>query len=232
MPQHSSASESLTREEFIVGLALGLRGNDLDVSEVLLSEIEKSPGAERAALLRALCEHWDLRRRDECVEEVPIKYTDQQLEDLKNRFGRVVDGMLEALVQMKMAEEEFYCRLYSDVVSSPFLSGEGARAFALYWILVDKKIPYFRVDIAHATRMPDAEYRRVMKLLNKHRAKVRFVQQLKLEQRTQVADLVLEVFDSLTDRRERVVLMSAILSERETLGGLDLVSELHKALRS
>ncbi len=189
------------------------KGDKINVCYVLFEILERCPDNSRTHLLKYLA---GVFGEVESSEELDI---DQYMEDeyisenevhsLKRKYGEVVDSMLKVLISENPPEDKFYEELWN-LVNNPLLEGKKSKVFALYWVLIDKRIPYFHLD--RGQRMANQDFAAIYAKIQRSRAKVRFILSLDFDQRTEEADLVLREILKL-EGDERLVLMVDVIRQ-------------------
>ena len=66
----------------------------------------------------------------------------------------------------------FYKRLW-DIIQNPLFPTTEAHVFALYHMLIDVRLPYFKLD--DGLRMSDDQFRKEVQRLHDSRSKLRFI---------------------------------------------------------
>lgn len=142
------------------------------------------------------------------VEE---KFTSNDLKVLKAEFGNLTDAIFEKILKENLDEDAFYSKLWTSITQNPMLDSEASKVFAIYYILIDARIPYYK--LSDGMSMPNAKFAEISKQIEKDIEKARFILRTnRFEQRTNRASVMLELLDSYKDTEKRVVLMAHILS--------------------
>lgn len=198
-------------------------GKKVNIAYAIFKIIEQAGPDQRVALLQHLANVWD---EDESSKELPAPalITENELEELKKRYGKLVDQMLKMSMDDNPPEDTFYGRLW-ELVSNPVFVDEKSRVFALYWTLIDKRIPYYHLD--SGLRMSNEDWKSLASELNDKRNKLRFILAADLEQSSQRADLLLREILSEEDHPRRVRLMgSALFFARKQSEAIDELADL------
>jgi len=190
------------------------KGAEIDLAGPIYSVWNSTPSTDQASLLRFACETWGALESDMTVP-VPSRFPKQRLDALRKESGPIVDKMLDALISRRLPEDEFYAQCHS-IIENPFFADEDHRIFALYWILADKRIPYFRIGTG--LHMSDPDYEAARRRLRLALQKIRFIVNIETDQKTVTASLVLDAIRNDSDGSERplvdqVVLMAGLLDE-------------------
>lgn len=147
--------------------------------------------------------------------EIPIIFSQQEKSDLESQYGNLVDGILEKLIKKNQNASMFYEELWENINCDLLFETDKEKVFAMYYILIDSRIPYF--ETLEGTKMSNETFRKYFILLSKLLKKARFIISNDYEQQTERASLLLELFEEVDNKDEKIVLMSfitAFLSQR------------------
>lgn len=183
------------------------RGDKINIACALCDLIRRAPEKDRAALFRYTAEVFDFAESNEQIA-VDCVIADNEAKQLEQRYGTTVDSMLEAVIAENPSEDVFYKRMW-DLVNNPFFGSRKARTFALYYLLIDRRIPYFRV--AEGLKMSNDDFKSRMRELRGKCARVRFILSREFEQKTEQTDLVLRELKDL-DESNKAVLMAYVVA--------------------
>lgn len=163
-----------------------------------------------ANLLRFFYENSDnIKSSEEKVATTEI--SEEIYKKLHKQYAEVVDALFEQILSKNLPEDQFYSKVWDVIDQSPSFEDEYAKAFALYYIWIDVRIPYFQLD--DGLSMPDDEFRTLTESLMPSIQKARFIMCTTLfEQRTSRASVLLDLLNSIPNKKEQVVLMAHILS--------------------
>lgn len=189
------------------------KGDRADLAYVLYAILRDSPTEIRVSLLRFVAENYDeaVANRSEQVALDAIISSAQQAE-LQRKYQRVIWGMLEALVGQNFEEDHFYESLWG-IIDNPFFTDEISRAYTLHKILINNRIPYFKVE--NGLRMADSDYDAKIRQLRTETAKIRSILNRQFEQRPERADLLLRTIMDQPDEIDRVILMDNLIFQLE-----------------
>lgn len=180
-----------------------LTGDKLDICYEIYKIITSIEGNE-AKLLRFFYENSEMIEQSNKRKVTQIFFDDEHNE-LEACYGKMIDGILEAALQKRLPEEEFYQMLWDAISSNLMLEDDKAKVFAIYYLWIDVRIPYFGLETG--LRMENEEFKMLTKKGLNDIKKSRFILTTPMEQRTERASLLLRVLDSIEDERERAVLM-------------------------
>jgi hypothetical protein len=183
------------------------KGSPINISYALLKTLESAHSEDQPALLRYIAEHFGIT---ETSDEIPIDVfiTADELSALKTQYSKVVDSMFDMILQDRPSAVCFYSALNSMIVHNSVFTDEKSRAFAMYWILIDKRIPYF--ELGQGLKLANEEWQAISRKLTLEKQKARFILASDFSQKSEEADLLLKELDSKEDQ-ERVYLLGFIL---------------------
>lgn len=154
----------------------------------------------------------------ECAEDAksegrtPIKeiFTAEEKFHFVLSYGKLIDGALEALLQKNCSCTEFYSELWDFIEHNTILTEKKQKAFALYYIWIDARIPYYQLDAG--LRMDNTAYKEMIEKLKPMIKKARFILYTPTAQRTERASRLLKLLDEVKSEEEKAVLMAQILA--------------------
>ena len=179
----------------------------------VLKIIDRGAPDDQAALLQHVARSWDEAETSGEHKAKPA-IGDAEKRELELNYGKVVDSLFDLAVKANPPEREFYESLLELIQNPIFITGE-ARAFAIYWILIDRRMPYFQMT--PGLRLSDEDFKALARKLQSERAELRFITEARSEQRSEEADRVLKVLDR-KGGTERVRLMATLIWELREQG--------------
>ena len=223
MAEQVAGLEELSREVDTT-LALG-DGKKINICYALFKIIEKVKPDQQPALLRHVAESFD---ESESSHELKIGdfISDNEKDQLKKKYGDLVDEMLDMLLNENPQEDHFYKSLW-EMLHNPIFGDEKSRIFALYYVLIDRRIPYFHLEAGF--KMSNEDWRSTSLRLRRERAKIRFILASHFSQRSEEGDLILKELDRAQTYEDKISLIGYMLFELRTRE--KLTSVLDQALR-
>lgn len=162
-----------------------------------------------AGLLQYFYENYeDIESSEE--DEIAITFSQQEKSDLRNQYGGLVDGILDKLIKKNLESSIFYQELWNNINCDILFETQREKVFAMSYILIDPRIPYF--EMAEGMKMSNEIFRDYFFSLKKFLKKARFIITNEYEQQTERASLLLDLFDEVQDKEEKVILMSYIIA--------------------
>lgn len=140
-----------------------------------------------------------------------IEISEVLYDDLIKQYGNVVDTLFEQILFKNLPKEQFYSQIWERIISSPVFEDKQGKAFALYYIWIDVRIPYFQLE--DGLSMSNDEFRELTESLMTDIIEARFIMRTPFfSQRTARASVLLDLLNNISDRKKQAVLMSHILS--------------------
>ena len=145
---------------------------------------------------------------DQSAEKEPViqRFTKDQQKDLIERKGALVDGFFDAILQENYEEDQFYTVLWNKIETESLLPGDEDKIFALYYIWIDNRIPYFR--LGQRLSIPDSEIDSYFNKLKANFRKARFIICLKNESMIAKASYILDIANELNDHIDQAVFLA------------------------
>lgn len=130
---------------------------------------------------------------------------------LHKQYSELVDALFEQILSKNLPVEIFYQKIWEIITTAPSFDDDDARIFALYYIWIDARVPYFKLE--DGLFMSNKEFQECSELLHTTIQKARFILRTNLfEQRTSRASVLLSLIEGLKTEQEKAVLMAHILS--------------------
>lgn len=169
------------------------------------------------------------------TSDVTPRYTKDDLAQLEKQLGELTDAIFERIVKANLHEDQFYQEIWKTVTQSYVFSDDKSIIFAIYYIAIDARIPYFYIPTG--SEMSDNKFKHITKNIHKDIEKVRFILNAdQFGQWTMQASALLDVLDT-KQNEERIVLMAHILklldmaNNAENLSNPALAEKVLHALR-
>lgn len=182
-------------------------GSSIDKCYGIYSRIVKGETLdEQAELFKYVCETYGTKRS---TKELKIEPTidDIERDALEKRLGKYVNGLLDNFLRRNIEEYDFYHGLWEAISCDKLvLENEKDKVFALYYILIDSRIPYFRLGTS--IEMSTEQLNEYLRNLTPYRQKIRFILSVPIPSKTERAGYLLEVLDEFQKSpNERAALM-------------------------
>lgn len=192
-------------------------GSKMDICHEVYKKIASYPGNE-PELLRFFFEQSEqIESNEECPVEV-IFSEEEKKEYINGNYGKMIDEALEILIKKGLKKEQFYEKLWKDIITNALLDSSKLRAFAVYFIWIDMRIPYFELE--EGIKMSGDEYRDIRNDILEEIKRARFILSVPVEQKTERASRLVKMLESIEDEKKKAVLMTQILLIHEQTVGL------------
>lgn len=186
---------------------------DINFALQILELILKQDKQIQSKLFQFVCEIWGTIRSSKEVE-VPEKISAATYEKLKSLYGNMVNAVLLSYIRKGISEnwdrEQFYVHLWNYILTNAMWSTVEEKAFALYYIAIDVRSPYYNVGLG--LKMSEDDYSKIQDEIFEAVREFRFIISLEIPERTEEASLVLRLLERLETEEQKVVLISRILA--------------------
>lgn len=143
------------------------------------------------------------------TQEVVLKYSKSDVDRLEKQLGDMVDAVFGKILKSNLQETAFYTELWKALTQSYVFDSEESIVFAIYFIVIDTRIPYFYIPAEK--QMSDATFKDITKRNRRDVDKVRYIiTSNQFDQWTTQAAALLRVLDT-KHNDDRTVLMAHIL---------------------
>lgn len=144
--------------------------------------------------------------------KIPVieRYTQEQKEDFIKRKGSLVDGIFDAILQENYDEAVFYQTLWDKISQETLLPGADEKIFALYYIWIDNRVPYFKLDEKKALSKTDAQAL-IGKLIVELK-KARFILCSKSIDNLTKASYLVDMMNRMESENDQAVFMASVWS--------------------
>ncbi len=148
----------------------------------------------------------------ESTEEKRVEkiFSEEEKYQYAKTYGKIIDGTLEILLKKGLNKKQFYVELWKFIYENPILEGDKLKAFALFYIWIDVRVPYYEME--SGMKMGNDEYAEICKELFEKIRKARFILNIPTEQKTERASRLINLLNEVKSQREQVVLMTQILN--------------------
>lgn len=190
-------------------------GSRIDVCFDIFTGIMSNSEEERVHLFTYACNNFGISDSDGSFVPPSSGISRSEMENLREMYGQTVDSLLDTLIQKSIKDdidpELFYEKVWNLIIQNPIFTSNKEKAFALYYILIDTRIPYFQ--ITPGLEMNNAEFKTIVEECKDDIQKAMFVLGVDFPQKTMEASNLLDILLSISDYRKRTVILSKIISE-------------------
>lgn len=85
----------------------------------------------------------------------------------------LLDALLQKAIRVNMPTDLFYKNVWNLIIQNPIFGAEREKAFALYYILIDTRIPYY--PISPGMEMNNSEFKTIIQDCEEAIKKAKFV---------------------------------------------------------
>lgn len=209
-------------------------GSAINLCVYVLEQTKELSFEEQVEFVSELCEQFGMVKSDKSFS-IPEVISEDDKENLKDEYGKYVDGVLEASLKKAYnntyTKDEFYRLLWGNFVKTEMLATDEEKAFALYYIAIDRKVPYFQME--KGLLMENDEFNKLRRQTKESIQRVEFILANSYKQKTEEASLILTELINLGSFEEQTVVLAALLASmrKEQKQMLDAVKEVIEEIR-
>ena len=206
-------------------------GDMYGIAKDIYEYIVNAPEELQINLFSIACERFATTESDASLS-VTADISEEELESLKNTYGDLVNAALAAIIKnaikLGVNKDGFYSIVWESVVQNGAFPDEEARCFALYYILIDKRIPFY--PITTGLEMSNDTYRDLVVGFEEELHKINFILSCDFEQKTSEASNLLDEILKQETYEKQVVLFSLVLQKLRVKQKqlLDIIQELQE----
>lgn len=142
--------------------------------------------------------------------EIVPYFTAQQLSKYKNKYDKLIDGILNNLIIQHYEKSDFYKELWKQIMKNDLqFPSDDDKIYALGCIWSDFRIPYFCVE--DGLRMSNEDFSNIIEEKKEILQEIIFILNCDAEQKTETASLLLNVIEKCNDPKEKAVMMAVII---------------------
>lgn len=186
--------------------------SDINFMLELLELVLAQDSDLQSQLVQYICELWSTVQSSNAVVATE-RVTKSQYEKLKNLYGDIVDAALVSYTNKGISEgwsrEEFYQHLWNFISTNVMWEKPEEKAFALYYIAIDVRTPYF--NIGTGLKMNQDDFSRILSESLEAYKEFRFISALSFSQKTEEASLVLKIINRFDTEEKKVVFLSMVI---------------------
>jgi hypothetical protein len=139
--------------------------------------------------------------------------SEDELEVFQDSYGKYIDELLLAVLKkaynLGLEKEDFYDLLWKTVINTNFFNSIKERAFALYYMVIDRRLPYYPLE--KGMLMEGQIFRKILKQNEETINRIKFILYLQFSQKTEEASLILKELVKLTSIEDQVIVLAAML---------------------
>lgn len=151
---------------------------------------------------------WD-RQTDKTQKISAVHPQESYLEKI-DTIKDTMNTILGNLIKKNFEVSEFYVNLWEGITNKAFFATDLDTVCAIIYLCNSSRIPYYKLK--DGLRMENEEFAGIAKDNFEYLQKMIFVLSAGYEQRTEIASLLLSVFDEIEDYNTKVVLFANLIS--------------------
>ena len=212
-------------KKIIVEFLQSADGDNFDICHVLYKIMCASDITQQDVLFQHACELFGTIKSNKQTL-VPVSDYSTQKEKLREQYGDLVDSIIKTLCLQNAEESFFYHTMWSIINDSIIFDTEAKKVFALYYVLIDKRIPYFRIEDNLLYSMSNDRFSALQKETIHERQRIRFLLKAEMSQKTERAAVLLHELGivipnsdnnaNVDEYEKRLMQMVYILQELDT----------------
>lgn len=210
-------------------------GEIFDKCDILFKMISAVDPEQQSELFQYVCEIFGTVK-SYGKESIPVSEYNAQKDRLEEQYGDIVNSLIKTYCQQNEDENIFYYTLWSLINESLIFNTDAKKIFALYFVLIDKRIPYFKIDESLLYSMSNERFSELLQKTAREGQRIRFILKADVSQRSERAAILLNEFGirlpTSDDQKEideyemRLMQMVYILQEMDSDKLASLLSRL------
>ena len=185
-------------------------GTSIDLCYELFELLDQSE--DKLADFKLLCEKFDYYNSK---DKEYYYYSDDELELLKRTYAEYIDGCIRTCMMSTYNKNEsvnsFYKLLWKMVFSSEILCTQNEKSFALYWILIDKQIPFQNVN--DAIKMSFDVFKKASMRLKNRIRRIDYIIKFPFDQKTEVSSLIIKEIHKCKSIEDQSIVLAFALDK-------------------
>lgn len=188
-------------------------GEEINICYYVVNSIKEYSLDEQIQSMRTFCELYGTVESEKtfCVEQA---ISEPMYNELKAQYGQYVDNLLKTVLNKAYLSEwpkdKFYASLWKSLTNGGVLETVEELAFGLYFIVIDRKIPYFR--LTPGLKMDQDRYEEIINANRNIIKKMQYVLAFPFDEKTEEASVLLNELEAISEKETRIVLLSVVIS--------------------
>lgn len=199
-------------EQFILEKLKTFDGEIFDLCYEICEHIYFMPLEEQAFYVKTLCQNYGYISSDKSYEISP-KATKEDISILRDNYGKYINETIAATLKKgyynNWGTDEFYNALWKSMCSNEIITTTIERTFALYYIAIDRRVPYFRLDMG--VEMDNETFKQLLKDNDEAIKKIRFIMFSDFNQKTEKASLLIDEILDADAAEDQIIRMVSII---------------------
>jgi len=158
-----------------------------------------------------ICKNYELRKKEKSLEIIQY-FSEDEIEQYESAYGDVVNGLINSNIKKcnlgLIKQKEFYKVLWDTFFAN--FSTTKELAFALYFTIVNKNIPY--TYLGKPISMSNDRFRELLEKNESSIEKIKAILKSNYSQRTERASLLLNCLNEIEDLESKVAVLAKGIS--------------------
>lgn len=188
-------------------------GEGINICYYVVNSIKDYSFEEQVEKVKDFCELYGTIESEKSFA-VDKAISEKKYDDLKNQYGRYVDNLLNTVLNKaylsEWSEEKFYTSLWKSLTNGGVLETIDEWAFGLYYVVIDRKIPYFK--LIPGQKMEQKRYEAIIEENKEVIKKIKYTLSFPFEEKTEEASIILDALEAISEKDTRIVLLSIVIS--------------------
>lgn len=188
-------------------------GSAFDLCYEICEYIDALPLEDQIPFVQTLCQNYGFISSDKTYEILP-KVSKEDVAILRDNYGKYINESIAVSLKKgynyKWVEDEFYRALWKSICNSEIVTTLIEKSFALYYIAIDRRIPYFQLD--NGVEMDNEMFRKILKDNEEPIKKIKFIIYSEFNQKTEKASLLLDEILEAESAEDQIIRMVSIIN--------------------
>lgn len=193
----------------------GYSGDNFDICADIMNFITTAPDELQPDLFAVACQKFGIVKSNKTYIVESSGISSAQQDKLEDTYGDIVNKLFETClkraIQKQVTDVELYKDIWNSIVSNPIFSLPEEKLFAAYYILIDRRIPYFVVS--EGLSMENSDFQAIIADCSDDIRKIKFILALDFDQKTQEASNLLDIILNQDTYEKQTVLLARVVSE-------------------
>lgn len=166
------------------------KGEPFDICDYLYQGLQELTLSDQPVAFQYICEQFGTIESSDSFGISPSQYRNKE-NLLRNQLSNLIDSLIELYIKRNVEETAFYTSLWKNIMTSGLFSQEEEKIFALYYIIMDKRIPYFHLDPASLYSLSNERFQQIRSENMTSIQKIGFILKAHFSQKTERASVLL-----------------------------------------
>lgn len=197
-----------------------IKGIHFSIIHEVYNKIISIPQEEKVPALMAICETYGTVKPNNDAAITKSPYLDK-LAALRERKSEAIQSKIASYIGKNNSRKIFYKKCYNYIFESKTLKCDEERIFALYLLIMDRRIPYYPYDVSKAYEMDNERFRDIFEHSKQELKLLQTYSHQSFPQKTMQASVILDILgikrptesdnEKVAEYEKQLILMSYIL---------------------